>query len=311
MIVLIKDNEITFLVRGNIRYIRGLSYVDTVKSIKKFFPESPIIFSTWEGEEVKLREGIDEVIFNKDPGQNISLYKKMNVTNNGNRQITAAINGLNKVKTPYTLLMRSDFFLYGRGFLNYFNQYDVFEDKYKILNKRVICRNDSAKKIPFWLPDLFSFGLTKDIVNLWNIPLAKPYSASYPVEIFLFVSFLRKNGFKVELKEENYQENLDLSRKIILNNFMLLDYPFWNLKSFDLRLNVIPSNKMYFYDWLKLYERRFGRKVEKKVKYIAYKYWSIIFFIFRKLIARLISFFIPKKAWRKKIRSLIIFYRKM
>ena len=97
---MIKDCEITFVIQGQV--------VDatkkTIASIRKLFPESKVILSTWKGENID-EIFTDKVIENIDVGPTVIEFNK-NLkprTVNINRQIVSTINGLKSVDTKFAV----------------------------------------------------------------------------------------------------------------------------------------------------------------------------------------------------------------
>jgi hypothetical protein len=159
-------SDISFVIQGPI--------VDetnkNLKVIRNNFPKSSIILSTWETE---IYTNIDsanynEIVLNKDPG-----FKPFPL-GNLNRQIISTINGIARVKTKYVVKLRTDSIIHNSTFLNhYFNnvsKYNVFDNSILILS---IYAKDPAKwQVLFHISDIFFFGLTNDVNNLFKIPLA-------------------------------------------------------------------------------------------------------------------------------------------
>lgn len=138
--------------------------------------------------------------------------------------------------------MRSDLVLKGNDFLRFFVQYNLlpFYDEYRILKQRVVmtttCNPKRRYKFPFNASDWFYFGLTEDVIKIFDIPLLRnkifkkgesgedsfvesPYSA----EQYIWFGFISKY---VQIPFKHYMdisgENIELSEKYFANNTILL-----------------------------------------------------------------------------------------
>lgn len=111
----------------------------SIPSIKKFLHSCKVILSTWEGEEIpeNIKNQIDEIVYNKDPGFKTRDCKIKGKPNNVNRQIVSSINGLKKVKTKFAMKMRTDFILTGKKFLDHFDKFPKYEKNIVFLKKEL------------------------------------------------------------------------------------------------------------------------------------------------------------------------------
>ncbi len=261
-----------------------------LKSIRKYLPESIIILSTWEGSNV---EGLDYdiLVLNKDPGYTYvqdpqKTEPQSLILNNVNRQIISTINGLKKVKTPYSLKLRTDFEIRGTGFLKYFDKYKNTTEEMKVFKKRIVsfcqCFSD---RTPFHPCDFIFFGLTSDLQFLYDIPLQSEEEANWflknnPVnaeqyiiyqgsiyrfcpEMHLWKECLNKKYPNIMSKfqdlSDNSDENIKNSDLSYVNNFVGINAHQWNvfaLKPSLERLNVKKfkgHHIMNYKNWLKLY----------------------------------------------------------
>ena len=288
---MIPSKDISVIVQGAINQYTKQSLL----SIRKFLPEAEIILSTWEGSDVGGLD-YDILLLNQDPGAEI--FTKSGTKHNINRQILSTQNGLKKTTRKYSLKLRSDSVLLGNKFLKYFDKYNVRAKKCKILEKRVLVLNWSTRlpkvspTLLFHPSDFFAFGLTSDLLNIWDIPLAKePEFSSYfknntaknpeflvrslckfPSEMYIWLAFLEKNGVNVNIQD--YTDCLDedlinLSELTIVNNLCVLDYK----SQFDVLCKKYvhphyPTMPVYhFVDWVKNYEKYCGVRVKKNFEY--------------------------------------------
>ena len=90
-------------------------------SIRKLFPLSFIILSTWENSDTLDIEYLcDKILYNRDP-KGIPFSKVHSTEFNLDRQIISSLNGLKEVTTKYSMKLRSDMIIKNRNFLKYFN----------------------------------------------------------------------------------------------------------------------------------------------------------------------------------------------
>lgn len=199
-----------------------------IKTVREILPAAKIILSTWRGSDLSGL-ACDEVVLSEDPGAD--RYDVGGVTSvySVNRMILSTMAGLNKVKTPYAMKLRSDNYLTHDGFLKLFEAYQQRCEELKILNQRVVSSSWFARDPRSFLPypyhpsDMFFFGLTEDLINIWDEPFSKDAAQQYSAEQHLWLSFLKKNGFKVNCK--NYcdatRENIPHSELSLVNNLLL------------------------------------------------------------------------------------------
>ncbi len=241
---MIKNKDITFVVQGLVigkssdrkehRYT-----LLCIQSIRKHFPESFIILSTWKGSDVKDLD-FDLLVENDDPG--VSILGDF--SKNGFRQITSTIGGGKRVNTKYATKVRSDLIFKNNNILKYFEKYSKLQcDKdYKILDNRVVmlttCNPKRRLKFPFTACDWIYFGLTKDVINIFNIPLIrgsffisnetvsnreKTTESLYSTEQYIWFTFLSKYK-KIDFKYQNdiSGNNIEESERYFANNAILL-----------------------------------------------------------------------------------------
>ncbi|GAA5216362.1 WavE lipopolysaccharide synthesis family protein [Corallincola platygyrae] len=178
----IANQDITVVVQGPVQALpdRNMDEGITVRSlasIRKYLPGAHILLSTWEGQPT---EGLDydELLLNKDPGPNINRYRADGTADktNNNRQLVSTLNGLKRVKTKYAMKLRSDNFLTSDAFKHLQQAFPKRASEYCFLKERVVVNNtftrDYAKGLPvvFHACDFFYFGLTEDVLALWDIP---------------------------------------------------------------------------------------------------------------------------------------------
>ncbi|PMG05815.1 WavE lipopolysaccharide synthesis [Vibrio breoganii] len=241
--------DISVVVQGPVQALsdrnqdEGITQV-CLKSVRKYLPGATIILSTWHGQNL---EGLDydELVLCEDPGQNIRQYNLKGEPHyfNNNRQIVSTIEGLKKVKTKYAVKLRSDNYLKSNDFVEYQKRFRKYSEDYRFLKERVVVSDIFTRKIAKGLPvafhisDFFYFGLTSDLILLWDLPLEKnfiatpeePIDPSSPYHLVdctqMFVlKFLQSLEFDINLKHlhDRSEGKIKISEKFIANNLVIL-----------------------------------------------------------------------------------------
>lgn len=285
--------DISVVVQGPISEVTK----SCISSIRNFLPESTIIVSTDETADV-TEINYDHLVLNKDVGAKYSADLGGKKPNNVNRQITSTLNGLKAVKTKYALKLRSDFILTGNSFLDYFQKYQHFNEQEKYFEQRILACTIFSKLpkkskfiemsgsgYPYHLSDFVQFGLTKDLLKLWNVDLVSDEDLNwfdkpteeyvrhrYNAEQQIFVQFMKKNNiayFADHFHDRN-EKNSKHTDLIMANNFVLLPFEKFCLQPtkdlFKLGFNhYYTASYMLCYthrDWLKAYKQYCDPKVK-------------------------------------------------
>jgi len=197
---MITDNEISFVVQGALdkrKYKNSFVTQEVVNSIRKFYPSSEIILSTWVNQYIEV-ENCDKIVLSEDPGGYLSNGVHLNV----NRQIVSSLNGVRESTRVYSAKLRSDLLVVNDGMLrclNYLNNNyrrtsdAVFEGWIACLNLTSINmeRHPRALAICDWI----YAGKTEDIQSLFDIQL-------YPEEYFEF--YKEKKCIKDDCSRQRY-----------------------------------------------------------------------------------------------------------
>lgn len=249
---MIKFNEISVVIQGA---IDNDWTQRSILSVIQYLPGATIVLSTWSGADVSNLEFYDVLVESNDPGYNLCSYE--GTKNNLARQIVSTKNGLKQVKTKFAMKIRSDMTINGIEYINAFQLYsDCRSEEFKILKNRIIvsnfyCRNPKRIDLPFHVSDWFQFGLTEDLLNLWDIEPNEPENSHYFLsrekpqnvkelstelygtlffryfpEQFIWINFLKKNLINVDVKHylDNTEENIFITEKSFANNLVILDY---------------------------------------------------------------------------------------
>ena len=291
-------DDITFVISGKVGLTGSFSTQRCIESVRRFFPTSQVILSTWAGEPVeKLASLCDEVLLLKEPKEKPCKYyctedHPAQGVNSINKQQFSVHAGLRRVHTTYAVHLRSDFYLANDNLLPFYqewcqilNRYDV---GYQIFRNRVLTsnyytrdpRNDNGGYV-YQLSDCFQFGLTEDLLKLWDghqesfaslnyfksHPRSKYYNPEgfnhrYTAEQYFFLNVIRKAGLQVQIPEyymdtssERFvfeSEKLFASNVIVGNYLQLgLQSKFRDLNPDDLRfysLSRIAEEYLYNVD---------------------------------------------------------------
>ena len=317
---LVDNKDITVIVQGA---VDGEKTPICLKSIRQELPGAYIILSTWEGTDVEGLE-FDEVVFSEDPGGFDELNVPFSPKNNINRQIVSTYQGLLKAKTVYALKLRTDFYLSGDGFKEYFNIYNRECTEYKIFEHKVICcelysRNPryifSDLKRAYHPSDIFFFGYTKDLVRLFDVPLFSKEDEAYMMwkyypnnsvstfrydaESYLWMNLVSKCvSFKAPDDLEKYsREDIDRSEATFAANLIILSNESIGLKTLEnsiYRKDAVPQNCYTHEDWERLYAFYCCNDAKEYLKYLSHVFVKnlsdIPGYYLKKLIRRCASF---------------------
>lgn len=282
---MINSEDISVVVQGP---VDELYIHKTLNSIRKFLPNAEIVLSTWVGTNVQNLD-YDVLVLNKDPGA--CVFTLSGRRQNQNRQIVSTKNGIKHSTRLYVLKIRSDMMLKGVKFLKYFGLPFAREPSFSLLEQRVLINslytrhsfylnhhknNITLSPFLFHPSDWMMFGLKKDLLNIWDIPLAlEPQVSQYflhhsdlphytdcltrwHAEQYIWLSFLKKNGILFNF--DNYfcynDELRILSERSIVNNTFLLEYK----SQFDIvcqkyTYRLGDSETMHPLDWFILYKK--------------------------------------------------------
>ena len=280
---MILSKEISVIVQGAID--KKLT-PKCLKSIRKHLPAAEIILSTWEGSDV-LDLDYDVILLNTDPGCDVCdyIYK---TKNNVNRQIISTLNGLNASKRKFAMKIRSDMVITNKNFIKFFEKFEKYRNnnclifEHRIVINNLYCADPEVSKYPFHISDWVQFGLRKDLINLWDIPLynssdsiyfenkIKPDNDRMPTILFKYIpeqyigmNCLLKNGIRIQC--EHYcdltDENLTLTNLFFANNFIILNYNQFGIKflKYNPYIHGIQF-QMTYRKWLNLYIKYCNKK---------------------------------------------------
>lgn len=255
---MIREEDISIVVQGPVLFESKFNISqETTKLVcqraRQLFPESEIILSTWENENT---QGIvyDQLVLNEDPGATWFNYGDHQLLNNCNRLIVSTRSGIAHATRKYVLKIRSDLFIGSKKFLYYFDQFPCADKTCQFVKNRILAFSLYSIKghktclftmrRPFHISDWAYFAYTEDLYNLYDIPLTeepefsrwflmrcKPFFDiepgrlwKMPPEQYVTSEFLKKyTTIHLEHTADASPPNLELSEKLLVNNFLVLD----------------------------------------------------------------------------------------
>ena len=250
-------------------------------SIRKQFPESELILSTWVGSDTHDLD-YDILVLSKDPGSAVR-DEVNNIYHNGNRQIISTINGLRKASRKYAIKTRSDvIFTHGKC-LNYLHKYPVRSTMYRFTAERVLVVsvtsvNPNRKlQLPYCPCDWFYCGLKDDLIDIFTIPLfpepeytmwfknrKPPHNNPFPTVIsrynpenYIWYSYLSKHmSIKFDHQYDISNNNIEISEHSFANNLVILKPSQLGIISLKNKYDYASLYYMYTHtEWKKLYNR--------------------------------------------------------
>lgn len=304
---MIEDKDISIVVQGPVLGQAKFNVTNEMTKVvcqrlKKLFPESEIILSTWSEASAN---GIyfDKLVINQDPGATWFDYLDRDSRFNCNRLIVSTKAGIMAASRKYVLKVRSDLFLVTKGFLKYFNKYTLYNEDYKFVRSRIIafsmwsirghktCTFTMPK--PFHISDWAYFGYKEDLLDLYDVPLVpepefaqwflnrcKPFSDVAPAVLWrmppeqhITSSFFKKYlALNLEHTADDSNNNMEKSAILLMNNFLILDhtqFSFISLKHFYFQFSR-GNHEWFIYHktWLKNYCEYIGNhSCVKKIQY--------------------------------------------
>ncbi|CAK1950886.1 LPS biosynthesis protein WavE [Vibrio crassostreae] len=245
---MIDFKDITVVVQGPVQNFNDRPQepnitIKCLNSVREHLPGAQIILSTWPEQDLTGLD-FDELVISPDPGSNSRNYtlKGEPQKYNNNRQIVSSVEGLKRVKTKYALKLRSDNYLTSNHFVELQQKYLKRSDADAFLEERVVVCDIFSRKyakgypVAYHISDFFYFGLTKDVLSLWDFPLFKDFEPSgsqqispgYPNFIIdctqaLFLAALKQFDSSIQLEHllDRSHRAIERSNQIIANNLVV------------------------------------------------------------------------------------------
>ncbi len=236
--------------------------LETVKMYKKNFPETSIIVSTWEDENMSDIDALAAA------GANVVRNKKPPFAgpSNVNFQLASTQGGIIEAKSlgaTHIIKSRTDQRLYGTNLMpflaNIVKKFPVapgFKQKQRI----VLSSFGVCKYAPYYFSDLFMFGHIDDMTSYWNIPFVEKgvKKEFFNPEIHLATWFLEKTGrrltWTIEDSWKAYAEQTIIVDHTTLDLYWL-KYDRWladRRRNYSERPELL-SGALSFHEWFILY----------------------------------------------------------
>jgi len=175
------SSNLSFIIQGSINNIETVN--KCIASIRKFFPKSIVILSTWENSNYKSMD-FDKLVLSHDTNSNFNLYHNSNLINNINRQIISSYNGLKASETLYSIKLRTDMIFFTDELLHHLKKISLINNKKFILKNNILLPydlsiNPQKTKLLFHFNDWILCGKTSDLKKIFNLPLMNKKDFTY------------------------------------------------------------------------------------------------------------------------------------
>jgi len=268
-------SELTFVVQGAISNMKERDNVNALlESIQRYFPESTVVLSTWS-KALPVYSRIDEIVFSKDPGAQITDDKNQ-IYHNVNRQILSSATGLNLVKTKYAIKVRNDLIFINDNIMTWLGlivRAQESGDIPKFGRQRILVtdvtsvRPDRYLQLPFHPCDWIYMGTTHDLINLFDIPRypqewmryfeKNPFPVNwpdsnqlsrFPTESYIWSEYIKKyTKINFDHGSDCSQQNLENSRNFFASELVVV--PLKNLGIKSLKHNINWDRYLPMYDY--------------------------------------------------------------
>lgn len=319
---MIDSSRISVVISGPVLVKVKESDIDNItakacQSVRRLLPEAEIVISTWEKTNCSGLD-FDIVVFNEDPGPNI---------NNVNRQIISRCGGIKAATREFVLAIRSESKLVNTNFLNFIDQYNLYDEKYRFLKNRVIIPAACPPRCGelFHIGDWYYFGYKEDVLNIWELSLMddKQFNKAqddllYNAHRYLITTFIQKYmPLTFYKKKDINKENREVYEKVLVNNFVIIGLYEYGVRSMKYILDNKFSTQMFHYcvsytysDWKSLYNSYIVREGEKlqckrqvKELFGIYVYCPLRRIVLKSLCQKIVSRVRRTICGRKKISS--------
>ncbi|WP_422766787.1 WavE lipopolysaccharide synthesis family protein [Photobacterium leiognathi subsp. mandapamensis] len=262
----IQSKEISFVIQGA---VNNTYAIKVISSIRKNFPESELILSTWNGSNIneEIRSMLDVVLESEDPGD---YTNKEDTPINVNRQIVSTRNGISKTTREYIVKTRTDIVFENSNILYELSRNYSRNKLFSISNEFILASDFSTRshlkglKVPFWICDFIYAGKRDDIKKLFslkNYPIDffseyekghpktyqdKRHIYKYTPESYISYEYLdSKKTIKFEHSYDNNLEALRYYHNYLINNFVILNKRQLGVSSLKYYLPFSSRNYMF------------------------------------------------------------------
>lgn len=236
-----------------------------IHSIRRNFPNSKIVFSTWLDEDLSNID-IDEVFFSMDPSTSIAS-KEYNVNSAINRHLIASKRGIFNSDSKYSILIRPDIF-----FKNNKLKYYIEDNISNLDSGKIICLaggtlNEKAlfrKPFPFHICDFIYAGKTSKLKEIFKIPneteseknimFLEEKKLKYPEKKYKYFSFKNRNAYIQKYIPECFVIYHAFKKKYNIKHETSYDFSNTNKIKFQEILKkefLLASRSMLGLKWLK------------------------------------------------------------
>lgn len=269
----ITGRDITFVVQGPVNTDYTLN---CLTSIRTLFPAAELILSTYADQDL-TNLTYDKLVLNDDPGVFQYTNKPDAKDNNVNRQLATTLAGLKAASKPYAFKIRTDFILNADCFLSFYDKFPYSEPQYQVFEHKLLAcayfsRNPRQKRsgFPHHPSDIAFFGLTADLLKLFDIPLMPTTEVDYyerngylhnryRPEQYLWLNCLRKNS-KTVMCEHLYHCNANIreaTERYFVSNFVFLEWQQFGLTPPSKFASFVTNDYSTCFthvEWLGLYQ---------------------------------------------------------
>lgn len=242
-----KNKKVAIVMQGPIKKETNFTY-ETLKLYVNIFPNTIIILSTWQNEDINHINKIKSlgviVLLNELPQYNGNL--------NVNYQIVSTRSGIEaglNAGATHCLKTRTDQRIYKNTTLNLLlSILETFplDDKYELQNERIIGLNYSTStRELYWFGDFLLFGDVDDMYRYWSLPL-------------------QNQGFEDLLDDNDFRECIKNDSGIVPEMYLTVSY----LKALRIQLKWTKN------DWWEILRDRFCIIDKENIDLYWYKYLS-------------------------------------
>jgi hypothetical protein len=243
---MIDSEQICFIVQGPIYKDIDVSTKKTIESIRKFYPKSFVVLSTWENEIISDLD-YDKLVLSKDIEgiKMLDIWNERPISVNTNRQIVSTMNAIKKTNKPYIAKIRSDSLITNSNLKELLKQdYESFKNTFfenRILSLPALNPKKpliGGKKVKIHssltLPDWYFIGQYNDIYNFFDLELQHEKDLkgdkinglhcmqnNLSSEQYLFFKFFQKNNqdIKIEVSENKLYGDVHKINELLVSNF--------------------------------------------------------------------------------------------
>lgn len=241
------NEKISFVIQGPVTSSTSL----VITNIRKYFPNSEIVLSTWVGSDLSgVETGCDKIVLNEDPGATVFDFKD-NKTNNLNRIIVSSLNGIKAAKNTKVVRLRSDILIINDNINKIVSGLCDNRSDQKLFEKKIVaCDTFSLKldyrrfrqmRLLFHVSDWIYIGCRSDLEELFTIPLvSEPGYSQY----FIYYNKSNKDIFPSRLwnmSPEQYITSTN-ARKQFGEKIFFPDYTRFNDQDVLLSMKFIVDN---------------------------------------------------------------------